>query len=207
MTAGAGVFGRQHVSYTEDGTTSWGRLVSVLKIRLLGDPILRQKGRRVTPEQLKSASIQRLIDDRIETMRDARGVGLAAQQVGQPLKLLVIEHGYVKEGADPLILVNGELVKCTGPYNVEEGCLSVPGYRGEIERCMRIVAKGLDRNGKEYRIRATEFLAQAVQHEIDHTNGILFLDHLESPDHLYRLTPDEHAAEGVVQDGPELYTI
>ncbi|MGD9895065.1 MAG: peptide deformylase [Dehalococcoidia bacterium] len=181
--------------------------MSILDIRLLGDPILRQKGRRITPEQLKSASIQRLIDDMIETMRDAHGVGLAAQQVGQPLKLLVIEHGYVKEGADPLILINGEIVKCTGPYIVDEGCLSVPGYRGEIERCMRIVAKGLDRKGKEYRIRATEFLAQAVQHEIDHTNGILFLDHIESPDHLYRLAPDEHAAEGVVQDGPEQYTI
>lgn len=178
-----------------------------LKLRLLGDPILREKGRRLTPEQLRAPSTQRLIDDMIQTMRDEHGVGLAAQQVGHPLKLLVIEHGYMKEGEDPLVLVNGEIVKCNNPYMVEEGCLSVPGYRGEIERCMRIVAKGLDRNGKEYRIRASEFLAQAVQHEIDHTNGILFLDHLESPDHLYRIEPGEHAAEGVVQDGPDEYTI
>jgi peptide deformylase len=177
--------------------------MALLRIRLLGDPILRQKGRRVTPEQLRAISMQRLIDNMIETMRDAGGVGLAAQQVGEPLKLLVIEQGFVHEGADPLVLVNGEIVKCTGRRRIEEGCLSVPGYKGEIERCLRVVAKGLDRGGKEYRIRATELLAQAVEHEIDHTNGILYIDHLESPDHLIRLEPDEHAAEAMIEDGPD----
>jgi peptide deformylase len=177
--------------------------MALLRIRLLGDPILRQKGRRVTPEQLRAVSMQRLIDNMIETMRDAGGVGLAAQQVGEPLKLLVIEHSFVKEGADPIVLVNGEIVKCTGTRLIEEGCLSVPGYKAEIERCMRVVAKGLDRNGKEFRVRATELLAQAVEHEIDHTNGILYIDHLESPDHLIRLEPDEHAAEAVIEDGPD----
>ena len=177
--------------------------MALLKIRLLGDPILREKGRRLTPDQLKAVSIQRLIDDMIETMRDAGGVGLAAQQVGHPLRLLVIEQGIVHEGADPLVLINGEVVKCTGKRLVEEGCLSIPGYKGEIERCMRVVAKGLDRDGKDLRVRATELLAQAVEHEIDHTNGILYIDHLESPNHLMRLEPDEHAAEAVVEDGPE----
>ena len=174
--------------------------MALLKIRLLGDPILREKGRRITAEQLRAVSMQRLIDDMIETMRDAHGVGLAAQQIGQPLRLLVIEHGYIEEGADPLVLVNGEIVKCSGKRRIEEGCLSIPGYKGEIERCMRVVAKGLDRNGKELRVRATELLAQAIEHEIDHTNGILYIDHLESPDHLIRLEPDEHAAEAVIED-------
>lgn len=178
--------------------------MAILKVRLLGDPILREKGRRITPDQLKASSMQRLIDNMIETMRDAGGVGLAAQQVGEPLKLLVIEHGFIEEGADPLVLINGEIVKCTGRRLVEEGCLSIPGYKAEVERCMRVVAKGLDRNGKELRVRATELLAQAVEHEIDHTNGILYIDHLESPDHLIRLEPNEHAAEAVIEpDEPD----
>jgi len=167
---------------------------------MLGDPILREKGRRLTPDQLKSGSIQRLIDNMIETMRDAGGVGLAAQQVGQPLRLLVIEQSFVYEGADPLVIVNGEIVKCNGTRLVEEGCLSVPGYKGEIERCMRIVAKGIDREAKSLRVRASELLAQAIEHEIDHTNGILYIDHLDSPDHLIRLGPDEHAAEAVIEE-------
>jgi peptide deformylase len=170
---------------------------------MLGDPILREKGRRISPDTLRSSGMQKMIDDMIETMRDAGGVGLAAQQIGQPLKLLVIEQGLIHPGADPLVLVNGEVVKCSGKRLIEEGCLSIPGYKGEIERCLRVVAKGLDRNGKELRIRATELLAQAVEHEIDHTNGILYIDHLESPDHLIRLEPDEHAAEAVIEDGPE----
>jgi len=184
-------------------TTNAERPVAILQIRLIGDPILREKGRRIRPDQLKAVSMQRLIDDMIETMRDAHGVGLAAQQIGQPPRLLAIEHGYIEEGADPLVLVSGEIVKCSGKRRIEEGCLSIPGYKAEIERCMRVVAKGLDRNGKELRIRATELLAQAVEHEIDHTNGILYVDHLESPDHLIRLEPDEHAAEAVIEDGPD----
>jgi len=176
--------------------------LALLKIRMLGDPILREKGRRVSLDTLRTSSMQKMIDDMIETMRDASGVGLAAQQIGQPLKLLVIEHGVIEPDADPLVLVNGEIVKCTGKRTLEEGCLSIPGYKGTIERCMRVVAKGLDRNGKELRIRATELLAQAIEHEIDHTNGILYIDHLASPDHLVKLEPDEHAAEAVIEDGP-----
>ncbi len=169
--------------------------MAILTIRLVGDPILREKGRRLSPDQIKAVSTQRLIDNMIETMRDAHGVGLAAQQIGQPLKLLVIEQGLIHEGADPLVLINGEIVKCTGKRRVEEGCLSIPGYKGEIERCMRVVAKGVDRHGKELRIRATELLAQAIEHEIDHTNGILYLDHLKSHEDLVKLPEDERETE------------
>jgi peptide deformylase len=177
--------------------------VALLRIRLVGDPILREKGRKVTPDQLRAVSMQRLIDNMVETMRDAGGVGLAAQQVGHPLRLLVIEKAAVEEGADPLVLVNGEIVKCMGTRRIEEGCLSIPGYKGEIDRCERVVAKGLDRDGKQVRIRATELLAQALEHEIDHTNGILYIDHLDSPDHLIRLEPDEQAGEALIEEKEE----
>lgn len=175
--------------------------MAILKLRLLGDPILRERGRRLTADEIKSRTTQKLIDDMIETMREHGGVGLAAQQIGLPMKLLVIEYGAVLEGADPIVLVNAEIVKCAGTRRVDEGCLSVPGYRAEISRCMRVTAKGLDRLGKEQRVKATELLAQALEHEIDHTNGILYLDHLDSPDHLIKLEPGEHAAE--VAEGPE----
>src|SRR5262245_45073798 len=90
-----------------------------------------------------------------------------------------------------------------GTRRIEEGCLSIPGYKGEIDRCERVVAKGLDRNGKQVRIRATELLAQALEHEIDHTNGILYIDHLDSPDHLIRLAADEQAGEALIEGKEE----
>lgn len=176
--------------------------MALLKIRLLGDPILREKGRRLSLDQIRTSSTQKLIDDMIETMMDARGVGLAAQQVGHPLRLLVIDHNHIAEGNPPLVLVNGEIIKCHGRRRVDEGCLSIPNYKGEIERCVRVVAKGLDRNGKEIRIRASELLAQALEHEIDHTNGILYIDHLDSPDHLMRLAEDEIANEVIEEVDP-----
>jgi peptide deformylase len=105
--------------------------VAVLPIRVVPDPILRKKGVRLTPEQIHSRRIQKLIDDMIETMRDAHGVGLAAPQVGESLRIVVIELALTemgKEGDDPLVLINPEIVRCQGVRRVEEGCLSVPGY-------------------------------------------------------------------------------
>jgi peptide deformylase len=134
----------------------------------------------------------------IETMRDARGVGLAAPQVGESLRLVVIEFAATEvgqEGDDPLVLFNPEVVRCQGMRRIEEGCLSVPGYKGLIDRCERVVAKGLDRHGKEVRLKATELLAQALEHEIDHTNGILYLDHLKAHEDLIKLPEDERETE------------
>ncbi len=161
--------------------------MAILQIRLIGDPILREKGRRIRPDQLKAVSMQRLIDDMIETMRDAHGVGLAAQQVGQPLKLLVIEHGLVKEGADPLVLVNGEIVKCTGRRRVQEGCLSVPGYWANVKRAWAVTVKAKNRQGRDIRLKGEGFFGQALQHEVDHLDGILYVDRLESLDQLRKL--------------------
>lgn len=172
--------------------------MAVLPIRVVPDPILRKKGVRLTPEQIHSRRIQKLIDDMIETMRDAHGVGLAAPQVGESLRIIVIELSLTemgKEGDDPLVLINPEIVRCQGVRRVEEGCLSVPGYKGIIERCQRVTAKGLDRHAKEVRLKANLLLAQALEHEIDHINGILYLDHLKSHEDLIKLPESERETE------------
>ena len=144
--------------------------------------MLRQKAKRVT--QL-DRSIQKLIDDMIETMKEAPGVGLAAPQVGVPLRLAVIE---VDEKIT--VIVNPEIIKSTGEVELDEGCLSVPGYWGRLNRAERVSVKALDRHGKEQRIRDAEgLLAQALQHEIDHLDGYLYVDRMDNLDKLQRSEP------------------
>ncbi len=156
----------------------------VLSIRLVPDPLLRQKAKRV---RNMDGSIERLIDDMLDTMPVVSGVGLAAPQVGVSLRVTVI--GMPDE--EPIVLINPEVVKRSGERLVVEGCLSIPGYRGEIKRSASITVKGRNREWKEIRLKATELLAQALEHEIDHLNGVLYIDHLESPDKLYKVEPEE----------------
>jgi len=132
-------------------------------------------------------SIKRLIDDMLETMPAVSGVGLAAPQVGVPLRVAVI--GIPEE--ETIVLINPEIVKRSGERTVLEGCLSIPGYRGEIQRSVSVTVKGRDRQWKEVRLKANELLAQALEHEIDHLNGVLYIDHLDSPDNLYQIEPEE----------------
>lgn len=149
------------------------------------DPILRQKAKRVSRID---ASIQRLIDDMFDTMRAAPGVGLAAPQVGVSLRVAVIEV----PDHEPIALINPEIVKRSGQRLVDEGCLSIPGYRAEITRSLKVTVKGLNRQGREVRIKAEDdLLAQALEHEIDHLNGVLYIDYLESMDQLRKLEPAE----------------
>jgi len=162
----------------------WRFLLAVLEIRQFGDPILRQKAKRV---RRIDASLQRLIDDLIETMRAAPGVGLAAPQVGVPLRMAII--GLPEE--DLITLVNPEVVDKEGELEVEEGCLSLPGYKGVIRRAVSVTVKARDRHGKPLRIKADELFAQALEHEIDHLNGVLYIDHLVSPDSLYKVAPSD----------------
>jgi peptide deformylase len=123
----------------------------------------------------------------IETMHAVPGrVGLAAPQVGTLLRVIVI--GLPEE--EDIALINPEIVRRIGERTVTEGCLSVPGYWGEIKRAETVTAKGRDPKGKERRIKANELLAQALEHEIDHLNGVLYIDHLESPDKLYKIEPE-----------------
>lgn len=158
--------------------------MAVVPIRVLPDPILRQRSKRV---RAVDGSIKKLIDNMLETMHAAPGAGLAAPQVGVPLRVIVIG---IPEQED-IALINPQIVRRTGERVVNEGCLSIPGYVGEIKRAVSVTVKGRDQNGKEIRIKADELLAQALEHEIDHINGVLYIDHLESLDKLRKIEPDE----------------
>jgi peptide deformylase len=159
--------------------------VAVHPIRLLPDPVLREKAKRVPRID---ASIHRLIEDMIESMHAANGVGLAAPQIGVSLRVVVI--GMPDE--EPFALINPAIVRKSGERTVEEGCLSVPGYRAEFTRSLTVVAKGLNRAGKEIRVKARDdLLAQALEHEIDHINGILYIDHLPSLEALVKVDPED----------------
>lgn len=163
--------------------------MTVHPITLLGEPVLREKAKRVPSID---ASIQRLIEDMIESMKAANGVGLAAPQIGVGLRVIVI--GLPDE--EPFAVINPEIVKRSGERIVEEGCLSVPGYRTEnMKRSITVVAKGLDRSGKPVRFKAKEdLLAQALEHEIDHINGTLYIDRLESKADLLKVEPPAESA-------------
>ena len=155
--------------------------MAVLKIRTLPDPVLRRKAKKVTKID---GSIQKLIDDMIDTMHAAPGVGLAAPQIGVSLRVAVIEL----PGEELITLINPAIIKKQGERIVAEACLSVPGYQGEIKRAVTVKVKAQDRQGKEIRLKGEELLAQTLEHELDHLNGTLYIDHIESPDKLWKLT-------------------
>ncbi len=161
--------------------------MAVLPIRTVPDPILRKKTKRVSSID---KSIKKLIANMRETLHaDAGRVGLAAPQVGVSLRITVI--GLPEE--EDIILVNGEIVRRKGSRLVTEGCLSIPGYVGELYRAESVTVKGLDINGKAIRIKAEGLLSQALEHEIDHLNGTLYVDRLESPDALRKMEPEDIA--------------
>jgi peptide deformylase len=164
--------------------------MAVLSIRKVPDPVLRQKAKRV---KTIDASIPRLVRDMLETMHAASGVGLAGPQVGIPLRVIVIEIPEEK----PIALINPQIVKKSGERIIEEGCLSIPGYVGQVTRAVCVTAKGLDPSGKEVRIKATDLLAQALEHEINHLNGVLYIDQLTSPDTFHKVEPKKEAFEPV----------
>ncbi len=150
-------------------------------------PVLRTKAKKV---KKIDASTQKLIDDMIETMKDAPGVGLAAPQVGVSLRVLVVETPEDEDdpqGGTQLQLINPEILKMDGEQVGEEGCLSIPGYVGIVKRAHDVTVKALNRKGKEVKVKARGYLARILQHEIDHLDGVLFTDRLESPSHLFRL--------------------
>ncbi|MEA3441915.1 MAG: peptide deformylase [Chloroflexota bacterium] len=155
--------------------------MAVLKLRVLPDPVLRRKAKRVTTID---GSIQRLINNMVETMRSASGVGLAAPQVGESLRIAVIEM----PGEDVLTLINPEITKREGERVVTEACLSVPGYQGELKRSLKVKVKAQNFQGKKFYVKGEELLAQALEHEIDHLDGTLYIDHIESPDKLQKIT-------------------
>jgi peptide deformylase len=159
--------------------------MAVLQIRTLPDPVLRQKAKRVTKID---DSIQKLIEDMIDTLRaDPNRAGLAAPQVGVLLRIAVIEL----PEQELVTMINPEIVKKEGERIVQEGCLSIPGYFGEIKRAVTVKVKAKNRDGKEFRLKAEGLLAQALEQEIEHLDGILYIDHLESSEKLFEIIKEE----------------
>ena len=154
--------------------------MAVRPILNFDQPVLREKAKKVARVD---TSIQRLIDDLAETMLAAPGAGLAAPQIGVPLRVCVVK------GDDNQLwaLVNPEIVKSEGVQVGYEGCLSYPGWVGEVARYETVTVKGRNRRGKEVRIKSAGFTARAFQHELDHLDGVLFIDRLTNLDTLRRV--------------------
>lgn len=163
--------------------------MAIRRILTAEEPILRERAKKVSSFD---ASLHRLLDDMLVTMRDAPGVGLAANQIGVPLQVAIIE---IEERITEL--VNPQIVKSSGEQLDWEGCLSIPGYVAEVERGAKVTVKARDRHGKEFRVKGEELMARALQHEIDHLNGLLYIDYLESLEELVRVSEasDEVAEE------------
>lgn len=145
--------------------------MTLLDIRVLGDPILRQE---TTPVAEVTDEIRQLVDQMFETMYAAKGIGLAAPQVGRTERLAVVD---VEN--NPLVIINPEIVVADGkPAKGEEGCLSIPEVYGDVERPEHVVVRAIDRDGKPFEVDAHELFARCLQHEIDHLHGKLFIDYL-----------------------------
>jgi peptide deformylase len=167
--------------------------MSILKVARMGHPILRARARAVEPALMRSPQFQRLIDDMLETMKEYQGVGLAAPQVHESLRLFVCgftpsphedeEHDRVPdEDRVPLmVLVNPEVTPIGGEVVEDwEGCLSIPDIRGKVPRARQIDVRAYDRTGKRIELRASGFTARVIQHETDHLDGVLFFDRMRS---------------------------
>jgi peptide deformylase len=153
--------------------------MSILKVSRLGHPVLRMESQRVSPQQLASPAIQKLIDDMMETMVEYHGVGLAAPQVHESLAIAVIEsHG--ARGDIPMTVIVNPDVTVLDEQMIEdwEGCLSIPELRGRVPRWQKLRVDALDRNGKKIEITAAGFFARVIQHEFDHLKGRVYLDRM-----------------------------
>lgn len=164
--------------------------MAIIPIHKIPNTILREKAKRV---KTINNSVKQLIEDMIETMHSASGLGLAAPQIGVPLRVIVIGI----PGEEEIALINPKIIRRTGERLVSEGCLSIPGYRGQVKRAESVKVKALDRYGKEVRLKTNELLAQALEHEIDHINGVLYIDHLDSLEDLVKIESPEDQGESI----------
>ncbi|MFN2202539.1 MAG: peptide deformylase [Caldilineaceae bacterium] len=174
--------------------------MSVLRIVKVGDPddaVLHQQAMRV---RSFGPELHSLLDNMLETMREAPGVGLAAPQVGEGLRILVVEYPEDEDDAENTLrvyeMINPEIVKAKGSESAQEGCLSIPGMTADVDRATYVLVRAQDRNGKEFRIKAYDWLARIFQHEVDHTLGVLMTDRATQ---VYRLTENE---EGELEPVP-----
>jgi peptide deformylase len=169
--------------------------MAIQKIITAENPVLRQKGKKV---HRFDSSIQKLIDDMFETMHAAHGAGLAAPQIALSLRVFVAEYEDRK-----VTMVNPEIIKAEGEEIGTEACLSIPGYAGDnIRRAASVIVRGQDARGKPIKVRAEGWFARILQHEIDHLDGILFLDRLDRPEDLREVREEEWEeaeAEAIVE--------
>lgn len=150
--------------------------MTIMPLVLLPDPILREVSNPVVDIDDR---LKKFADDMLETMYDAPGVGLAAIQVGEPIRLLVVDTAKDDQPKNPRVFINPEIVATGDEASVyEEGCLSIPDYYADVERPKTVTVKSIDREGKEQITEADGLLATVLQHEIDHLNGVLFIDHI-----------------------------
>jgi peptide deformylase len=162
--------------------------MSILKVARMGHPVLRAKARAVDRQEIKSAAFQKLVDDMIDTMIEYHGVGLAAPQVHEGLRVFVAAIGDEDDQAaevEPLAIVNPEITP-VGAETIEdwEGCLSIPEIRGRVPRFREIRVRALNRDGERLDLHARGFSARVLQHETDHLDGVLFFDRMRSFDSL-----------------------
>jgi peptide deformylase len=162
-------------------------LVTLLKIAHIGNPVLRQRARELTREELLSESTQIFIDDLIETMRDANGAGIAAIQVYNPVRIFAVEvkdnPRYPYKPNVPLTVVVNPVIEKLSEETFEnyEGCLSVPNMRGVVERCVHVRVTGMERDGRPFERVVRGLTAGTFQHEVDHLDGVLFIDRVKDP--------------------------
>lgn len=161
--------------------------MALRQIREQQDEILKRKSREVNIDDITGERIQNLIDDMIETMYHYNGVGLAAVQVGILKQVIVID---IEDGKGPYVLINPKLLKTKGSKECEEGCLSFPNEFGKVLRPTEVIVEFYDRTANKVKLKAKDLLAQAVCHEIDHLNGIVFVD-LVIPGTLEYITPEK----------------
>lgn len=169
--------------------------MAVLPIRTFGDPVLREPARAV---ELFDQALARLAEDMVETMQEAPGVGLAAPQVGRSIRLIVFDIG---EG--PVAMVNPLLSGFDGEQVGEEGCLSIPGLYFPVKRALKVRADGFDPSGKPMVIEGEELLARVLQHEVDHLDGVLFLDRLSDEDRKVALAALRDQTLGLAAVAPD----
>lgn len=150
--------------------------MTIMPLVLLPDPILREVSK---PIERVDDALRQFADDMLETMYDAPGIGLAAIQVGEPVRMLVVDTAKEDQPKNPRVFINPEIVSSGDePSTYEEGCLSIPDYYADVERPATVIVRSLDREGNEVTTEADGLLATVLQHEIDHLNGVLFIDHI-----------------------------
>lgn len=149
----------------------------VLKIRTYGDPVLREECKKV--EKI-DGSIKKLASDMLETLKSVGGVGLTANQVGEPKRIFAVDRSRFLLDEPPLVVINPEIVEKKGKQIAEEGCLSIPGIWADVTRPLKLKIKGIDLDEKEIEIEGEGILSRVLSHEIDHLNGLFFVDRLSS---------------------------